>query len=319
LIAEPWDLGENGYRLGEFPDGWTEWNDKYRNTVRRFWRGDAGRAGKIASRLSGSEDFYGARTAHASLNYITCHDGFTLRDLVSYEQKHNESNGEENRDGSDANWSSNGGVEGETDDAAVRALRARMQRNFLATLAFSQGVPMLSHGDELSRTQRGNNNAYCQDSPLTWVEWDLDEGERELLAFARRVFALRREHPGLRRRHFFSGRAPGDGQARDLTWLRPDGTELGDDDWRNPELRRLGMLISGEAHDERGEAGRSIPGESLLLLLNAAGVNCYFRLPLMPRPGRFAPLLETAEARLLPEGSVLLSARSLVLLSYRTP
>jgi len=318
LIAEPWDLGENGYRLGHFPAGWAEWNGKYRDTVRRFWRGDAGRAGKIASRLSGSEDFYGRRTGHASVNFVTCHDGFTLRDLVSYEQKHNQANGEENRDGSDANWSWNAGVEGESDDAEVLALRARMQRNFLATLAFSQGVPMLSHGDELGRTQLGNNNAYCQDGPLTWVDWEPDRSGRELLAFARRVFALRREHPVLRRRSFFSGR-PGEGrQAKDLVWLRPDGAELSAEDWQDPEIRRLGMLISGEAHDEIDETGRPVAGESLLLLLNAAGVDCYFQLPPMPNPGRFELLLATTGAELRPEGNLLVPARSLALLAYRS-
>jgi len=318
LIAEPWDLGENGYRLGHFPAGWAEWNGKYRDSVRRFWRGDAGRAGKIASRLSGSEDFYGRRTPHASVNFVTCHDGFTLRDLVSYEQKHNQANGEENRDGSDANWSWNAGVEGETDDAEVQTLRARMQRNFLATLAFSQGVPMLSHGDELGRTQLGNNNAYCQDGPLTWLDWEPNRTGSELLAFARRVFALRRAHPGLRRRRFFSGRPREAGQAKDLLWLRPDGAELTDDDWRDPECRRLGMLISGEAHDELDESGRPVAAESLLLLFNAAGVDCYFRLPPMPDPGRFEPLLTTAGAELRPDGSVLVPARSLALCAYRS-
>jgi glycogen operon protein len=317
LIAEPWDLGENGYRLGHFPAGWAEWNGKYRDTVRRFWRGDAGRAGKIASRLSGSEDYYAGRTPHASVNFVTCHDGFTLRDLVTYEQKHNQANGEENRDGSDANWSWNAGVEGETDDVAVRALRAQMQRNFLATLAFSQGVPMLSHGDELGRTQLGNNNAYCQDGPLTWIDWEIDTARRELLSFARRLFALRRAHPVLRRRSFFSGAARGANRPKDVLWLRPDGTELGNDDWRDPEARRLGMLISGEAHDEIDETGRRVAGETLLLLLNAAGVDCYFRPPPMPNPGRFEPLLATAGAELRPEGGVLVPARSLALLVHR--
>ncbi|HEY8154496.1 MAG TPA: glycogen debranching protein GlgX [Myxococcota bacterium] len=318
LIAEPWDLGENGYRLGHFPAGWAEWNGKYRDTVRRFWRGDSGRAGKIASRLSGSEDVYGRRTPHASVNFVTCHDGFTLRDLVSYEQKHNQANGEENRDGSDANWSWNGGEEGETEDDDVQTLRARMQRNFLATLAFSQGIPMLSHGDEIGRTQLGNNNGYCHDSPLTWLDWELDQPRRDLLAFARRVFALRRAHPVLRRRSFFSGRPIETGRAKDLVWLRPDGAELGAEDWQDPEIRRLGMLISGEAHDERDETGRPVEGESLLLLFNAAGVDCYFRLPAMPIPGRFEPLLTTAGAELRPEGSVLVPARSLALLAYRS-
>ena len=318
LVAEPWDLGENGYRLGGFPDGWAEWNGKYRDSVRRFWRGDAGRVGKIASRLSGSEDFYGRRTPYASVNFITCHDGFTLRDLVSYERKHNEANGEEHRDGTDANWSSNAGVEGASDDPEVLGSRARMQRNFLATLAFSQGIPMLSHGDELGRTQLGNNNAYCHDSPLTWVDWEPDAAGRELLAFTRRVFALRRAHPVLRRRGFFTGQPVVGSPAKDLTWLRPDGSELSPDDWRDPETRRLGMLISGEAHDEEDVLGRPIASDTLLLLLNAAGVDCYFRLPPMPKPGHFEPLLTTAGGELRPAGSVRVAARSLALLAFRT-
>jgi glycogen operon protein len=316
LIAEPWDLGQNGYRLGDFPDGWAEWNGKYRDSARRFWRGDPGRLGKLASRLSGSEDLYGRRTPHASLNFVTCHDGFTLRDLVSYEKKHNEANGEQNRDGSDANWSTNCGVEGDTTDSAVLALRARMQRNFLAMLAFSQGVPMLSHGDELGRTQRGNNNAYCQDGPLTWIDWQPDAAGRELLDFARRVFALRREHPVLRRRSFFSGHPVATGQEKDLAWLRPEGGEFAAADWQDPERRALGMLISGEAHDEVDEAGRAVEGDALLLLLNA-GPDCYFRLPPMREPGRFELLLSTDGAKLRPEGDVRLPSRSLALFVHR--
>jgi glycogen operon protein len=318
LVAEPWDLGENGYRLGGFPDGWTEWNGKFRDSVRRFWRGDAGRIGKLASRLSGSEDVFGRRGPQASVNFVTSHDGFTLRDLVSYESKHNEANGEENRDGTDANWSSNGGVEGASDDPGVLALRARMQRNLLATLAFSQGIPMLSHGDELGRTQLGNNNAFCHDSPLTWVDWEPDAEGQALLAFTRRIFALRREHPVLRRRAYFTGQPLTGSRAKDLTWLRPDGGELDVDDWRDPECRRLGMLIAGEAHDEDDELGRRIAGDTLLLLLNAAGMDCYFRLPPMPDPGRFEVLLTTASAELRAGASVLVPARSLALLAFRS-
>ena len=222
------------------------------------------------------------------MNFVTCHDGFTLRDLVSYEHKHNEANGEENRDGTDANWSSNTGVEGESDDPEVRALRARMQRNFLATLAFSQGVPMLSHGDELGRTQLGNNNAYCHDSPLTWVDWEPDHaGQRAARLRAPRVRAAPRT-PRAAPARFFSGRPHEQGQAKDLIWLRPDGVELTADDWRDPELRRLGMLISGEAHDERDETGRA--GRRRLAAARCStppGVRCYFRLPPMPHPGRF--------------------------------
>ncbi len=317
LIAEPWDVGENGYRLGEFPNGWAEWNDKYRNSTRRFWRGDAGRVAKLASRLAGSEDFYGRRTPHASVNFVTCHDGFTLRDLVSYEHKHNEANGDENRDGTDSNWSSNAGVEGPSDDPEILARRARMQRSFLATLAFSQGVPMLSHGDELGRSQLGNNNAYCHDNPLSWLDWEPDAAGRELLAFARRVFALRREHPILRRLGFFTGQPAPGSLAKDLSWLRPDGGEFNADDWRDPERRELGMLISGDTHGETDALAGTLHQDSLLLLLNAGAEDCYFRLPAMPQPGRFETLLTTADAALRPEGNVRVASRSLALLAFR--
>ena len=287
LIAEPWDLGPGGYQVGNFPDGWAEWNAEYRDAVRRFWRGDAGQVAELASRLSGSADLYepGARSPHASINFVTCHDGFTLADLVSYERKHNEANGEKNRDGNNANWSRNWGVEGPTESHRILRLRDRMARNFLATLAFSQGVPMLSHGDELGRTQRGNNNGYCQDGRLTWVDWDLDARQRELLAFARKVLEIRKSNPVLRRRSFFSGLPLADGDGKDVTWLKPDGSEFTVDDWHDPECRALGMFVLGEAHDEVDERGRPIQGDSLLLLLNAGERPCHFRLPQPPAPG----------------------------------
>jgi glycogen operon protein len=283
LIAEPWDLGPGGYQVGNFPVGWTEWNGKYRDTARRFWRGDSGQMADLAYRLTGSSDLYGAtgRSPYASINFVTCHDGFTLRDLVSYEHKHNEANGEGNRDGSDANWSANWGVEGDTERVDVSRLRDRAARNLVATLAFSQGVPMLSHGDELGRTQRGNNNAYCQDGEITWVDWSLDPRAEQLLAFTREVFALRRRHPVLRRRSFFRG-APvaGDG-AKDVTWLRPDGAELTDEDWRRDDTHALGVLLRGEASDEIDDRGRPVAGETLLLLLNGGAEPCTFTLPQM--------------------------------------
>jgi glycogen operon protein len=319
LVAEPWDLGPNGYRLGHFPDGWGEWNGKYRDSARRFWRGDAGRVAKLAARLSGSEDLYGGRSPHASVNFVTAHDGFTLRDLVSYERKHNQANGEANRDGTDANWSANWGAEGETDDPAVLAIRAQMQRNLLATLAFSLGVPMLSHGDELGRTQRGNNNAYCHDGPLTWVDWSPSPAGRELLAFARRAFALRREHPVLRRRHFFTGLPSTSGGAKDLIWLRPDGGEFTAPDWQDPERRELAMLIAGDAHDDVDAEGRKVHCDSLLLLANAAANDARFRLPPPPPGGRFDALLATAGVDLGADGTALVPARSLVLLARRMP
>jgi len=293
LIAEPWDLGPGGYQVGNFPVGWTEWNGKYRDTARRFWSGDTGQMADLAYRLTGSSDLYGAtgRSPYASINFVTCHDGFTLRDLVSYEHKHNEANGEGNRDGTDANWSRNWGVEGDTERVDVIRLRDRAARNLLATLAFSQGVPMLSHGDELGRTQRGNNNAYCQDGEITWVDWSLDSRAEQLLAFTREVFALRRRHPVLRRRSFFRG-APvaGDG-AKDVTWLRPDGAELTDEDWRRDDTHALGMLLRGEASDEIDDRGRPVAGETLLLLLNAGSQPCSFTLPPL---GTWRELVNTA-------------------------
>ena len=278
LIAEPWDLGEDGYQIGNFPVGWAEWNGMYRDTVRRFWRGDEGQLADLAYRLSGSSDLYEpGRTPHASINFVTAHDGFTLHDLVSYEQKHNEANGEDNRDGSDANYSRNWGAEGPTDDPQILERRARAARNFLATLALSHGVPMLSHGDPLGRTQHGNNNAYCQDSELTWVDWHLDASRGALLQFARYVFGIAAANPVLQRRTFFDGK-PIDG-GRDLTWLKPDGGEMAEADWKRPDARALGMLLLGSATDERDARGRPVTGDTLFLLLNASDQEVHFTLP----------------------------------------
>jgi glycogen operon protein len=268
LIAEPWDLGPGGYQVGNFPVGWTEWNGQYRDTVRRFWRGDPGLLGELGTRLTGSSDLYGptSRSPYASINFVTCHDGFTLHDLVSYERKRNEANAEDNRDGTDANWSRNWGVEGDTARADVLRLRDRAMRNILATLAFSQGVPMIGAGDELGRTQQGNNNAYCQDNPLSWVHWDLDARGTALLEFTREVFRLRRRHPVLRRRSFFRGAPISAGGVKDVTWLRPDGSEYEHDDWNQPDAHVLGMLIPGEATDESGDRGRPVVGRTILQL-----------------------------------------------------
>ena len=256
LIAEPWDLGQGGYQIGNFPRGWTEWNGKYRDAVRKFWRGDDGMISELAYRLSGSSDVYGELRRHTtgSINFITCHDGFTLRDMVSYEQKHNQANGEDNRDGHNENLSRNWGVEGPTENAEINEIRDRIVRNFLGTLAFSQGVPMLTAGDEIGRTQNGNNNAYCQDNEISWLNWDLDERQRKLLEFTRRVFAIRRKNPVLRRRAFFRG-APITGETeKDLAWLRPEGGEMTDEDWRDPKRDVLGMLVYGDASDQSGRA-----------------------------------------------------------------
>ena len=246
LIAEPWDLGPGGYQVGKFPPLWTEWNGVYRDVIRDFWRGQAP-ASELASRLTGSSDLYSrGRDPFASINFVTCHDGFTLADLVSYEHKRNEANGEDGRDGSDDNRSWNCGVEGPTDDREVAALRARQQRNFLATLFFSLGVPMLSGGDEIGRTQLGNNNAWCQDNELSWYDWDLDEPRGELLAFTKRLIALRREHPIFRSKRFFDGIA-GAGGLPDAWWFRRDGLKLTQRDWANRDLHSLGLFLNGRA------------------------------------------------------------------------
>ncbi|MEO8482865.1 MAG: glycogen debranching protein GlgX [Acidobacteriota bacterium] len=278
LIAEPWDVGEGGYQVGNFPPGWTEWNGRYRDAIRRFWRGDEGMLPELATRLSGSSDLYGlyGRLPHASVNFVTSHDGFTLADLVSYVDKHNEANGEGNRDGDSHNLSMNFGVEGATVDPGVVTLRHRQERNFLTTLLVSVGVPMLSGGDEVGRTQDGNNNGYCQDSPLSWTPWPTEGPQLELLAFVQRLTALRASQPVLRRKTFLSGRRPG---ATDVLWLGPDGNELAGDDWRDPERRTMGMLLDGNAILERDERGEPISGDTLLTLFNASAAAVSFVLP----------------------------------------
>ncbi len=299
LIAEPWDLGPHGYHVGGFPPGWAEWNGKWRDGVRRFWRGDPGTVGELASRLAGSSDLYGAadRGPLAGVNFVTCHDGFTLHDLVSYEHKHNEANGEHNRDGTDHNLSRNWGVEGLAATTQVARVRERVKRSLLATLAFSQGVPMLSHGDELGRTQQGNNNAYCHDDPLTWVHWELDAAQRSLLEFTRAVFALRAATPALRRRTFFP---PAPADARGLTWLRPDGSPMIAEDWAHESSHLLGMLFDG--------------GVPLLLLLNGGGRSRAFTLP-EPPSDRWCVLLDTAhEGERAAAPGLTLAPHSLVLL-----
>ena len=323
LIAEPWDLGPDGYRVGGFPAGWAEWNGRYRDGVRSFWRGDEGTIPELASRLSGSSDLFwpGGRGAHASVNFVACHDGFTLHDLVSYERKHNEANGEDGRDGHDDNLSCNWGVEGETESVNVNRLREQMKRNFLATLAFSQGVPMLSHGDELGRTQMGNNNAYCQDNELTWIDWSLDEPSRKLLAFTRRVLRIRSSNSVFRRRGFFAGDPVTDEGSKDVAWLRPDGDEMTQDDWLKAGNRVLGVLIHGEASDEVDERGRLNRGETLLLLVNGGGRSRYFELPAMPEVGRWVETVNTARPQTGPvaAGGVNLIGHSLILLRYEVP
>jgi isoamylase len=281
LIAEPWDVGPGGYQVGNFPVGWAEWNGKYRDSVRRFWKGIGGQAAELAYRLSGSSDLYAGsgRQPHASVNFVTAHDGFTLNDLVSYELKHNEANGEDNRDGDNNNESMNFGVEGETDEEAVIEIRERQKRNFLATLLLSQGVPMLLGGDEIGRTQRGNNNGYAQDNEISWYDWDLERRDRQLLAFTRSLIRLFKTHPVLRRRRFFQGRQIRGSRIKDLTWFSPDGSEMTDDEWQAPGVRTLGVQYAGDAIEERGPRGERIVDDTLLIILNADEKPVAFTLP----------------------------------------
>jgi isoamylase len=297
LIAEPWDLGEGGYQVGNFPVGWAEWNGKYRDTIRRFWKGDPGQVAELAYRLTGSSDLYemGGRRPYASVNFVTAHDGFTLADLVSYEAKHNLANGEDNRDGTDDNASWNCGVEGPTSDPAIVALRERQMRNFLATLFLSQGIPMLLGGDEMGRSQRGNNNAYCQDNELSWYAWPLTETGRRLVDFTRRLIRLKHEHPVFNRRTFFQGRRIYGSAAKDLAWLRPDGQEMTDEEWANSGRRCLGLRLSGDAIEEVDDMGEPIVGDTFLILLNAHDDPISFVLPSYGERVRWDPVLDTRD------------------------
>jgi len=296
LIAEPWDLGEGGYQVGNFPPEWAEWNGKYRDTVRRFWRSDPGQMPEMATRLAGSSDLYAfsGRRPFASINFITAHDGFTLRDLVSYNHKHNEANGEDNRDGTDDNISWNHGAEGETDDPGIVAVRQRQMRNFLATLLLSQGVPMIVAGDEFGRTQRGNNNAYCQDNEVSWVDWRLDHWQQELLRFTRTLIRLRKDQPVLRRRDFLEGRNVAGSSLRDALWLLPEGGEIGEEHWQEAERRAFGLLLNGEAAPELDIQGQPRTVETLLVLFNSSDETVAFVLPPHRRGWRWHRLLDTA-------------------------
>jgi isoamylase len=281
LIAEPWDVGEGGYQVGEFPILWAEWNDKYRDTVRRFWRGDAGMMAELANRLTGSSDLYqdDGRHPFASINFIAAHDGFTLHDLVTYNHKHNEANGEDNRDGHDHNLSANYGVEGPTDDPHIVELRERQKRNLLTTLFLSQGVPMLCAGDEMGRTQSGNNNAYAQDNEISWLDWSLDERRSAQLEFTRQLVALRARHTVLRRKRYYRGRRIRGSDVRDLTWLRTDGAEMTDEEWDAGWHRALGVMLAGGALGEVDENGDLVEDDTLLVLLNAHTERVNFRIP----------------------------------------
>jgi glycogen operon protein len=297
LIAEPWDLGQGGYQVGNFPVGWAEWNGKYRDTIRRYWKGDEGQVAELAYRLTGSSDLYemGGRRPHASVNFVTAHDGFTLADLVSYNAKHNLANGEDNRDGTDDNSSWNCGVEGPTDDPGIIALRERQQRNFLATLFLSQGIPMLLGGDEMGRTQRGNNNAYCQDSELAWFDWTPTETGRRLMEFTRRLIRLKHAHPVFHRRMFFQGRRIQGSAVKDLAWFRPDGGEMTDEEWQNSLSRCLGLRLAGDAIEEVDDMGEPIVGHTFLILLNAHHEPVPFVLPDHGTEVAWEPILDTRD------------------------
>jgi glycogen operon protein len=298
LIAEPWDIGPGGYQVGEFPHLWTEWNDKFRNTVRDHWRGAAPGVRDLAYRLSGSSDLYAedGRRPYASINFVNAHDGFTLRDLVSYDRKHNEVNGEDNRDGTDDNRSWNHGVEGETSDPGVVELRRRQLRNFLTTLLLSTGVPMLVAGDEMGRTQRGNNNAYCLDDETTWLDWSLREEYGDLLDFARRLLRLRHEHPVFRQRRFFEGRPVVLDGRKDLAWFHPSGAEMTDHTWHDESLRTLGMYLAGDGIRSRGRRGERVLDGSYLLWLHAGADTIEATLPGGVWAERYDVVLDTTGA-----------------------
>jgi isoamylase len=322
LIAEPWDVGPGGYQVGNFPPQWTEWNGKYRDTVRDFWRGEGQSLGEFASRLTGSSDLYehSGRRPVASINFVTAHDGFTLRDLVSYNQKHNEANGEGNRDGESHNRSWNFGVEGPTDDPAIVALRARQQRNFIATLLLSQGVPMLLHGDELGRTQQGNNNGYAQDSPLTWIDWDAVD--LPLVEFTAALARLRKEHPTFRRSRFFDGhpvKMEEGAPVPDIVWLRPDGSVMQPEDWDTGFGRAIGVFLNGDGIRERDRRGEQISDRHFIVLFNAGDEEESFQIPAPLFSPKWDVLVDTA-GRLAntepiePGATIALEAKSLMVL-----
>jgi isoamylase len=322
LIAEPWDIGPGGYQLGQFPPGWAEWNDRYRDTVRRYWRGDEHMLPELAARISASADLFDhrGRRPWASINFVTAHDGFTLNDLVSYNEKHNEANQEGNKDGHSENLSFNFGGEGPTDDPAIVAQRDRQKRNFLATLLFSQGTPMLLAGDEISHSQRGNNNAYCQDNETTWIDWNRQESEGALLEFTRRLIALRQAHPVLRRMRFLHGTFSCKRGIKDITWLTPQGTEKTSEQWMDPLARCIGVLLNGRAGPTMDARGLPIEDDLLLIILNSYHDVVEFTLPRLPIEGRWTRILNTAHPEDSEEsfsmGAVLpMTGRSLAVLS----
>jgi glycogen operon protein len=281
LIAEPWDVGDGGYQVGNFPTPWSEWNGKFRDAVRAYWKGDEGKIGEMAYRLTGSPDLYehDDRRPCASVNFVTSHDGFTLNDLVSYNEKHNEANGENSEDGDNNNMSWNAGVEGPTDDPKVGILRRRQRRNFLTTLFLSQGSPMLLGGDEFGRTQEGNNNAYCQDNEISWLNWEHDEKQKQLREFTKRLIQLRKDHPVFRRPKFLKGRRIRGSEIRDVMWFNPGGNEMSDEEWASPFVRCLGMLLSGDTADVVSFEGEPVRDDTFLLLINSHFETIQFVLP----------------------------------------
>jgi glycogen operon protein len=297
LIAEPWDVGEGGYQVGNFPVLWTEWNGKYRDNVRRFWKGDGATASEFATRLAGSSDLYeqGGRLPHASINFVTCHDGFTVQDLVSYNEKHNEDNGEDNKDGSSDNHSWNGGAEGPSDDPAIKALRERQKRNIIATLFLSQGVPMIRGGDELSHTQKGNNNAYCQDNDLTWLNWELNPEQKDFLEFVRKAARIWREQPVFQRRKFFLGRGIRGTGVTDISFFEPSGKDMSDEAWSAGFIKCMGVRLAGDLIGDVDERGEPIVGDTLLLLLNGHHEPLPFVLPVTKEEHHWERLLDTAD------------------------
>jgi glycogen operon protein len=322
LIAEPWDVGEGGYQVGNFPPLWAEWNGKYRDSVRDFWRGEPATLAEFASRLTGSSDLYeyNGRRPYASVNFVTAHDGFTLHDLVSYDDKHNDANGEGNNDGESHNRSWNCGVEGPTEDHDVLALRERQKRNFLTTLLLSQGIPMIAGGDELGRTQGGNNNAYCQDNEISWYDWDAAREHDVLLDFTRRLAALRHEHPVFRRRRFFQGRPLRGSDVADLGWFRPDGAAMDDDDWESGFAKSVTVFLNGDAIPDPDERGERVVDDSFFLLFNAHYEPIDFTLPQGDYGEAFEVVIDTAvplppeERRVKPGSPTTVEARSMLVL-----
>jgi glycogen operon protein len=298
LIAEPWDVGPGGYQVGNFPPGWCEWNGIYRDVMRRFWKGDGGLVSEFATRLTGSSDLYqdDGRKPYNSVNFITCHDGFSLQDLVSYNEKHNAANGEDNRDGAGDNNSWNCGAEGPTDDKHIMALREKQKRNLVATLFLSQGVPMLLGGDELSHTQQGNNNTYCQDNELTWLNWELDQRQQDFLNFVKKVVSIWTTQPVFQRRKFFKGRAIRGTNIKDVSFFNPSGQEMSDADWNAGFVKCMGMRLAGDLIDDEDDRGEPIVGDTLLVLFNAHHEPIPFALPVTKPEYRWEGLLDTADA-----------------------